>query len=118
MSATAALAAMAAGAIGAVVRYVLAARWAERRPSAPRDGVAIVNAVGSFALGITVAVVDDPALATVIGGGFLGGLTTFSTWLVNALTAQRLTRDLVLHLGLGLPAALLGLLLGSLAGAR
>lgn len=106
----------AAGACGAVLRHLVVAWWAGRRPHAPRDGVAVVNVTGAFALGLAVAALPDgPALA-VCGTGLLGGFTTFSTWLVGAglSGARALARDLVLHVALGVPAGVAGLAVGRL----
>lgn len=114
MSALVVAAAVVAGAAGAVARYVVAAAWAARVPGAPRDGVALVNAVGAWLLGVVTTGVADPSWRVVLAGGLLGGFTTFSTWIVNAVVARRVVRDLVLHLALGLPAALLGLVTGEL----
>ena len=102
-----------AGAAGAVLRHVWAQWWIRRRPARPRDGIAVVNALGSFALGVVVTVLPDEAPRLILGTGLLGGLTTFSTWLVDAIDADRLGRDVLLHVGLGLPAALAGVILGA-----
>ena len=104
-----AVAVMAAGAGGSVVRYVVTDWWTTRRPHRPRDGVAVVNVVGAFWLGLLSAVEGPWAL--VVGTGLLGGFTTFSTWLVEAGRAgpYAVVRDVVLHMALGLPAALLGM---------
>lgn len=73
-----------AGACGAVARYLLAERvarhWQGRFPLA----TFLINVTGAFALGflLTAGASSLPALAnlrTVIGTGFLGGYTTFST---------------------------------------
>jgi CrcB protein len=72
----------AAGAIGVVGRYLI---------SAPFHGdtlpwvTASINIVGSFLLGVLVSshtFSDD--VRTVLGVGFLGGFTTFSTFSVQA----------------------------------
>ena len=104
-----AVAVMAAGAGGSVLRHVVTDWWAARHPHRPRDGVAVVNVVGAFALGL-LSTVDGP-VAFIAGVGLLGGFTTFSTWLVAAGQAgpAALVRDLVLHTALGLPGALLGM---------
>lgn len=114
MSPAVVVATILAGAVGAVARYLVAAGWAARRPTRPRDGVAAVNALGCFALGVVVTTVSAPSVRAVLTLGLLGGFTTFSTWLVNALTARALARDVLLHLAVGLPAALAGLAAGSL----
>ena len=106
-----ALGVMAAGAVGAVLRHLVNAWWVHRRPALPRDGVAVVNVIGAFLLGVAVGVLPDGPLLAVCGTGLLGGFTTFSTWLVGAAAAggRALVRDIVLHLTLGVPAAIVGM---------
>ena len=72
-----------AGAFGAVARYVtdgaVHERWAPRVPM----GTLVVNVLGSFVLGLLTGAAlyhhPDPALRTVVGTGFCGALTTWST---------------------------------------
>lgn len=105
---------VAAGAAGAVARAAVAAvvrrRW-------PRRGLGtlVVNLTGAFALGAWVATPGvDPAWLEVVGTGFLGAFTTFSTWMAEAAAAWRDGRrgasllEVVATLVLGVGAALLG----------
>lgn len=66
-----------AGGIGAACRLLVdglvSSRTSDRFPWA----TALINVVGSFLLGLVVAL--DPHGQAVIGTGFLGGFTTFST---------------------------------------
>ncbi len=72
-----------AGAIGAVARYAIDGavheRWAPRVPI----GTLLVNVIGSFILGVLTGAAlyhqPDPAVRTVLGTGFCGALTTWST---------------------------------------
>lgn len=73
-----------AGALGAVTRYAfaewIAPRWRKHFPLA----TFFINVTGAFALGLllTVGSAHTPGLAqvrVVLGTGFLGGYTTFST---------------------------------------
>lgn len=75
-----------AGALGAVLRALVSdavqARW--HRTGA---GTLLVNLLGAFALGAWMggaAHLDDTWL-WVVGTGFLGAFTTFSTWMVVLL---------------------------------
>lgn len=73
-----------AGALGAPSRYALE-RWVRvRRPSVTPLGTLLVNVSGSLALGVVVGLVLahglDPDARTVVGTGFLGAYTTFSTY--------------------------------------
>jgi CrcB protein len=71
------------GGIGAVGRYVLDAAVQRRARGATPFGTISVNVVGSFVLGIISGLVVHHHLSVeverVIGVGFCGGLTTFST---------------------------------------
>ena len=77
-----------------------------------------VNVLGAFILGWLVGLPPRPKRQLLIGIGFCGSLTTFSSWMVNcvALIAQGNWLDALgligLTLGLGLGAAALGALVG------
>ena len=73
-----------AGGAGAVARFVVDSAWrARQRPGAPPWGTLIVNVSGSLLLGLVAGLVlfaGTPAVwRTVLGTGFCGGYTTFST---------------------------------------
>ena len=73
-----------AGALGAPSRYALEWWVRTRRPTITPLGTLIVNVTGSLALGVVVGLALahglDPDLRTVVGTGFLGAYTTFSTY--------------------------------------
>ena len=73
-----------AGGAGAVVRVVISG-WVSVRWAAPW-GTVIANTVGTVALAVMVATDVSADVALVAGGGFLGGLTTFSTWMIDGVT--------------------------------
>jgi CrcB protein len=72
------------GAIGAPLRYLTDLYVQSRHDSVFPWGTFTVNVLGSLVLGITAAVVTDlgpPAwVLALIGTGFCGALTTFSTF--------------------------------------
>lgn len=71
-----------AGAVGAAARYGLSG-WVQRRTASPLPvGTAVVNLVGAFALGWVVKA--STGLGLDLLAGFLGGFTTFSTWMVES----------------------------------
>lgn len=72
--------AIVAGAVGAVARYLIGAAAQRRWPERP-VGTGIVNVVGAGALGLLIGA--DPATLRIVGAGFLGGFTTYSTWMVD-----------------------------------
>ena len=72
-----------AGAAGAVARHVLDTVLAVASRSAFPWRTSVINVSGSLLAGAVTAAVArgllEPAVATVVAGGFLGAYTTFST---------------------------------------
>lgn len=118
------LAIAAAGGLGAAARFVLDGVIRSRLGGRYPWGTTVINVSGSLLLGFVTAlalggVVDD-SWRLVLGGGFLGGYTTFST---ASLETVRLLHDGRSRAGLAnalgmlvasVLAALLGYWLGSL----
>ncbi len=103
------------GALGAVLRWrVSAAIGARARGGAP-VGTLAVNVAGALALGLLVGLGVEGEALLLVGGGLLGSLTTFSTWLVEAVALpRRRAAALVAGAGAaGLAAAALGWALGA-----
>ena len=105
------LALVALGAVpGAVLRWQVAAHL--------HDNDVIVNVLGAFILGWLVGLPIRPKRQLLIGIGFCGALTTFSSWMVHCVTFIAEGHWLAafgligLTLGLGLGAAALGFLVG------
>ncbi len=106
--------AVVAGGLGALVRAEATARLGVR------VGTAVVNLAGSFLLGLVVGVAggaaSDSGSVLVLGAGAMGGLTTFSTWMLEV--TERPDPDqvpaLVVTLFVGMVLAGLGWLLGVL----
>jgi CrcB protein len=77
-----------AGALGAPARYLIE-RAARRIGSAIPWGTLVVNVSGSFALGVVTGVAlthgISPAARAVVGTGFLGAYTTFSTYVYEVV---------------------------------
>lgn len=73
-----------AGAVGAPCRYALEWWVRSRRPTVTPLGTLLVNVTGSLALGAVVGLALahglDPDVRSVVGTGFLGAYTTFSTY--------------------------------------
>lgn len=72
-----------AGSIGAVTRYLLDGIVQERTSSTFPYGTLVINIVGSFVLGVVTELAlrhgFAGSMSTVIGVGFCGALTTWST---------------------------------------
>ncbi len=107
-----------AGAAGALCRLGLANVVGER--SFPLATLA-VNVAGSFVLGLVVALVPSrisPAVVSVLGVGFLGAFTTFSTFALDAVRLQESGRFVaagsyvVASVALGVAGATAGQVLG------
>ncbi|GAA2165765.1 CrcB family protein [Pedococcus bigeumensis] len=120
MRASDALLVLAGAAVGAPLRF-LVDRWAREHTRAGTIlGTLVVNVVGSFVLGVVSGVPHTADwLMPLVGIGFCGALTTFSTlafetWVFLEERAWRpFVTNLALTLGLGLPAVWLGYLLTS-----
>jgi CrcB protein len=99
-----------AGAVGAPARVLVDRRLA--RPGPFPLGILVVNVTGSFALGLVVGLLGGPSRA-VVGTGFLGAYTTFSTFAVDvaALPRRDGARYAVASVAAGLAAAAAGLAL-------
>ncbi len=101
-------------AIGAPVRYVLALRLDGRFPT----GLLLVNVVGSGLFGVFAAQSLGDNGWALLGVGFCGGLTSFSSFAVQAV--ERATRPattyVVLTTVLSVAACTLGWVLGSRLG--
>lgn len=72
------------GALGAVARFRLDSAVSARLPSDFPLGTLAVNLTGSFALGVLVGASVTHRILFVLGTGFMGGYTTFSTWMVES----------------------------------
>ena len=110
--------ALAAGA-GAVARYVLDQVVQHRTAGTFPAGTLLVNLTGSLLLGLVVGLGLHHGLTTtptvIIGAGFAGGYTTFSTWVWESLALTEsgelaaLAANVVGSLAAGLLAAAAGL---------
>ena len=95
---------------GAVMRWQVGSHF--------HDNDVIVNVLGAFILGWLVGLPLRMKRQLLIGIGFCGSLTTFSSWMVHCVTFIAQGNWLAalgligLTLGLGLGAAALGVLVG------
>jgi CrcB protein len=115
------------GALGALARYgvsgIVQRRWRTAFPM----GTLVVNITGAFAAGLLLGIVTGhsvPDLALIAGGiGFLGGYSTFSTWMVETVLAaeaggrvgvRRAGENLAIPLAAGIAAVWIGFVLGGM----
>ncbi|NUT57088.1 MAG: fluoride efflux transporter CrcB [Thermoleophilia bacterium] len=104
------------GGLGACARVLLGGavdRRADRAPYFPW-GTLVVNLIGAFAIGLLAGARLDDDAYLLAATGFLGGFTTFSTWVVDArlLAGRAGAANLAVSLALGLLAAWIGRELG------
>lgn len=114
-----------AGGLGAGARFLLDGAIRSRTNGGLPLGTIVINVSGSFALGLLTGAIAVSTLpsgwAIVVGTGFLGGYTTFSTAsfeTVRLLQDRKLGAAAINGVGVLVAAALaagLGLWLGSLA---
>ena len=101
-------------AVGAVPGALL--RWQFGVVLNDRD--VLVNVLGSLILGLLLGLPYRPRIQLLVGIGFCGSLTTFSSWMVNSVDLIASGQQLAaigligLTLGLGLGGAALGLWIG------
>ncbi len=77
--------------LGANLRYWLAGLFADRLGQAFPYGTLFINITGSFLLGFILTLlanrlVSDPTYRLLLGTGFLGAYTTFSTFSYDTIT--------------------------------
>lgn len=100
----------ATGSLGALCRYLLSGFVQNRVESLLPLGTAAVNLIGAFALGLVAGAGDLSATGPLALAGFLGGFTTFSTWMVETIglgVAPRLRLRAVANLAVVLFAGIL-----------
>ena len=95
---------------GALLRWQVTLHWADRH--------LLVNVLGAALLGYLAGLPAAPRRQLLVGIGFCGSLTTFSSWMLDAMrliSAGRVIQAsglMGLTLGLGLGAAALGFWIG------
>jgi CrcB protein len=92
----------AAGSLGAYLR------WLAARHFAPR-GTLFVNLTGAFVAGVVAGLHPSADVLLIAGTGFLGGYTTFSTWMVER---TYVVTSIVAGLGLATLGYVLGIAVG------
>jgi CrcB protein len=103
-------------AVGAPLRYLTDRAARIRLGEGFPWGTLIVNAAGSLVLGFVAGLPASPAWAALLGTGFCGALTTYSTFSWETLTLARTGHrglalaNVLLSVAAGLGAAELGLL--------
>ena len=110
------------GGLGAIIRYLfstlLSSKYLYFLNGIPL-GTLIVNLIGCFLLGvISGAMPGNTTLKLALTTGFMGGLTTFSTFglenarLLSEGQVNKALLHILLHVGLGIALSILGLSFG------
>jgi CrcB protein len=103
-----------AGAVGAACRYLVSGVVQERSDSDFPLGTLVVNLAGSFLLGAVAGAGTLTSWTTLALVGFLGGFTTFSTWMIETVrlgigsSTARAVANLMLTLVAGVALAAAG----------
>jgi CrcB protein len=106
------------GGLGSVARFAIH-RGVTRAD--PRDfpfGTFIVNVLGAFAIGVLFGARGGHDLTLLLGLGFLGGFTTFSTWMFESDrlaidgSASGLGMNVAISSAAGFAAVTIGVLVG------
>ncbi|MFI9813701.1 fluoride efflux transporter CrcB [Saccharothrix variisporea] len=101
-------------AAGAPLRYLVDRFVQSRHDTVFPWGTLTVNVAGSFVLGCLAGAAVDPATAALLGTGFCGGLTTYSTFgfetvrLLENRAHFHAVANVVISVVAGVGAALLG----------
>jgi CrcB protein len=113
-----------AGALGALARWAVHSTVQSRAASSFPYGTVVVNLTGSFVLGVLVGLVTyqglDADVRTIVGTGFIGAYTTFSSYsydtfgLVESGAGRAAIVNAVGSVALGLVAATAGFVLAGL----
>jgi CrcB protein len=108
------------GGLGAVTRLTVDKAISRRTRGAFPYGTLVVNTSGALLLGFLAGLTLPAHIALVVGTGFVGSYTTFSTWMfeTHRLAEERqlwsALGNLVVSVVLGLSAALVGQTLGAI----
>lgn len=106
------------GGLGSVARFAVHRGITREDPSAFPLGTFLVNILGAFAIGVLFGAGADHDLTMLVGIAFLGGFTTFSTWMFES---ERLnvdgypvaaTRNIAFSTAIGFLAVVAGVALG------
>jgi len=108
---------LAGAAVGAPARWLVDRAVSARHDSAMPWGTMTVNVLGSFVLGLVLsaaAMSASPSGVALLGTGFCGAFTTFSTFAFESvrLVESGSTRTAFVNVGLSLALGMAGVTLG------
>ncbi len=104
--------------LGATSRFAVS-KWIDNKMTSKFPfGTIAVNLLGSFLLGIIIASQGNNQISLLLGTGFMGSFTTFSTFKVESIKLglekrwYLLSRYLIYSYGLGIVLAFFGYFIG------
>ncbi|CEE01771.1 MULTISPECIES: fluoride efflux transporter FluC [Bacillaceae] len=106
------------GFFGAISRYYISEKWNRKFGFLPY-GTLFVNLFGSFLLGLIIGFDTNQYIYSLLGIGFLGAFTTFSTFIVELIGLQEANKTkgmivyLIISIIFGFVFALVGVIIGS-----
>ncbi len=115
----------AAGGVGALCRWGIDVTWLKLEKRHPAGGIALVNVLACLLGGMLIAAVtsgdlrSDSRVYAILATGFLGGFSTFSTFVLDIFSVtergnwRRAWGALFFVWGVSLLAAVAGLVIGS-----
>lgn len=107
------------GGLGAVARTLVDRAITRAHRGVMPLGIFVVNMTGAFILGVMTGMATSSDVRLLAGTGFLGGFTTFSTWIADSrrLIDARLRREalfnIIVAFAAGLAVAFAGWALGA-----
>ena len=106
------------GVTGAGCRWVLQSQFAEPSGRSIHWAILLINVVGCFVLGVILGKKVKENLYLLLGAGFCGGLTTFSTFAVDAasLLKDSYLKEAIIYIFLSVIISMFSFLVGNKAG--
>ncbi|MAT36795.1 MAG: fluoride efflux transporter CrcB [Acidimicrobiaceae bacterium] len=106
------------GVTGAGCRWVLQSQFAEPSGGSIHWAILLVNVAGCFVLGVILGKKVKENLYLLLGAGFCGGLTTFSTFAVDAasLLKDSYLKEAIIYIFLSVIISMFSFLVGNKAG--
>jgi len=104
----------AGGAFGSLARYIIGIRIAEKARTTVPVGTFLINITGAILLGIVSTAGVNGNLYALLGDGFLGAYTTFSTFMYEGfhLFQNNQRKNAVTYISVSLVLGISGYILG------
>ena len=108
------------GAAGSLARYGLGRTISKKAHSGFPVGTFCINILGALLLGIVSNIHTGPDTYLLLGDGFLGAFTTFSTFMYEGVTLAHGSekRSAAIYIGVSLILGVSGYILGSMIAGR